>query len=503
MRTKGNVIYIISFLIIVLVAWLAFFAVPQPAIENLEKENGPVDLAEMDFSDTVFYYQDYWENYAEQLYTPQEFEDGSTVPPVHMEQADYEKYQYATHRMQMELAPGVTYAISMRTSDYAMRIFINGEEFDAVGNPGDTKESNVPRVAQRTYYFAPQESTVTIIAQTSNWVHKEGAYPPKFYIGTANNIERHNNHSQMMAFLIIGGLLTAFLYHLGLFMLNRKRKPVLIFALCCLLLMFMTNKLLPLFFPACAWDILFRMEYVIHFLTFAMLTLLVALLYPRLYHPLALRAYHILAGVFLLLTLVLTTELLSRLLLLFEGASVLMILYTLVRLGMRLREKRLKDMLAFAGIFMVCLFGINDILYQNSITFMGAIAGQRFTTPIAMMFFVFCYGLIIAIDYFETEQKMLAAESAVRKAEERYSALLENQANMPPFKTPADFKLSQRETDVLFLLLAGNSRQDIAGILGVSLGSINTYCSRIYGKTSCGSMVELFRLFGAPHAKKE
>lgn len=502
-KSRYETIIIFAFLILVLAIWLVFFTVPQPAVVNLQKDNGAVDLTEMDFSDTVYYFQDYWENYAGKLYAPQDFEDENTVPPTHMEHADYEEYQYATHRMQLRLTPGVTYAISMRTPDYAMRIFINGEEFDSVGNPSDTQESNVPRVAQRTYFFTPQKSTVTIIAQTSNWVHKEGAYSPKFHIGTAANIERHNAHRQMITFLIIGGLLASFLYHLGLFILNRRRKPVLIFALCCLLLTLMTNKLLPLFFPNYDWFIAFRMEYIVHFLTFAMLALFLEVLFPKLLHRMVMRMYYALAGLFVLFTLVLATTTISSMLVVFDAASVGMIAYILVRLGMALREKKPQNVLAFIGIALVCLFGVNDILYSNDIRLFhdtaglfGNIAGQVFTTPIAMLFFVFCYGLVISLEYAETEQKMLAAERMVREAEERYMELLETQNDIPSHATPADFKLSQRETDVLWLVLDGKPRKEIADLLSVSISSVNTYFSRIYQKTGVNSAGELFKIFG-------
>lgn len=144
MRINSNAIYIILFFIIVLAVWLAFFAVPQPAGVNLEKKEGTANLAAMDFSNTVYYYQDFWENYAGRLYTPQDFAEGGTVPPVHMEHEDYEQVQYATHRMKMELVPGVTYAISMKSPDYAMRIFIDGEEFDSAGYPSDRAETTYP-----------------------------------------------------------------------------------------------------------------------------------------------------------------------------------------------------------------------------------------------------------------------------------------------------------------------------------------------------------------------
>lgn len=342
------------------------------------------------------------------------------------------------------------------------------------------------------------ESTVTVVAQTSNWVHKEGAYSPKFYIGTAGNIENHNRHDQMIIFLITGGLLTACLYHLGLFVLNRRRVSVLLFALCCLLLVFMANPPLPLFLPDYNWFAAFRIEYIVHFLTFAMLSLFLDVLFPGLLHKIGMRAYYVLAGVYILLSLVLPTAALSASLIVFDVASAGMIAYILIRLGMALREKKPQNFLAFVGIALLCLFGVNDVFFANGTFLFGDFTGKLFSMPVAMLFFVFCYGLVISLEYSEIEKKMQAAQSMVREAEARYLALTRRMEDTRRFAEPSAYGLSGREKDVLWLLLDGKTRAEIAGALQLSAGTINTYCGRIYTKTKVSSLQELFLLFGVP-----
>lgn len=526
-KEQRSYLSIFVFLAFALALWLAFLFMPRPAEIDLPQQTGEVDLLSADFDDVVYFHRDYWDSYPEKLYFPEDFDNGTVdEQPTILHAADYERIGYATHVLKLKLPTDQVFGIKLKSSDYAMRLFIDGELVDEVGYPADNKEEIVPRTAERTYFFVPESDTTTLVVHAANWVHKEGSYHPNLYIGSAESINAYENFSVAIGFLILGGLLTAFLYHLGLFILNRTRKVVLVFALCCLLLALMASNVPAIFFPEYNWYIALALEYIVHFLTFATLTVFLEMLFPELYNRIVQRIYCAFAGVFVILTLILPPQIYSSLLIIFEIISVLMVIYTLVRLIMRMRIARPETVLAFVGIAVVCVLAINDILANNGITFIGSIAGQKFATPIAMLFFVFCYGLILSIDYARAEQQMLLAEQQVRSAEERYNALFaEQQAALqnvedldqaapspdtdlesgalpnhtqPTHAVPSDFKLSKRETDVLWLLLDGKSRQEIVSLLDISMGSVNTYCSRLYKKTGCNNTHDLLRLFGVP-----
>lgn len=497
MPQKRTSIYIAAYLIFVLAVWSAFYFVPHPAVVETDRQAAVLDLTAADLSDTVYYYLDsHWDSHPEQLLTPADFADEPIPTPQPLAFDDYRSIQYATHRMELKLPPGGMYALSMKSADYSMRIFIDGVEADSVGTPGATAEANVPRTVQRTYYFTTESETVTVLVQAANWVHREGAYPPNFYVGVAVNIARMNSHNLLLNILITGCLLTAFLYYLGIFLLNRRRFATLAFSVACLLLALMNTGIIQLFFPDYNWYAVFRLEYIIHYFTFALITLFLGLLFPRLLHRVVTRAYYGLAAAFTLLTLFLPTRIFSTLLVGFEAASILLIAYLLARLAMQMRERKLQNTLAFAGTLFVALLGVNDILHTSHITFLGPVAGQVFSTPIAMTFFVFCYGLVLSLEYAETERRMKDAQLQVAEAKQHYSALLKTQNDAPAHATPADYRLSARETDVLWLLLDGKTRPGISETMGISMGTVNTYCTRLYQKTETNGISELYQLFG-------
>lgn len=386
-----------------------------------------------------------------------------------------------------------------------MRLYIDGKEIDCVGLPGATKETSIPRTADRTYYFTPDDETVEIIIQTSNFVHKEGCQPPIFRLGTQQNIIKTERNHQFISFIIIGCLFMAFLYHLALFLLNRRRKAVLVFSVCCLLLLLVSNKLVPLFFENYNWFLAFRLEYIVHFLTFAMLVLLLRTMYQALIHKIAAYGYYALSGLFILSTFIFDSVIYSNLLIYYDITSVLMILYVLVRLAMGIKGGKLQNALSFIGVLALCIFGVNDIMYHNSIIVLTTFAGQVFTAPIGMVFFVLCFAMVISLDIAENERKMLEGERQIHEIQERYNALLaEHSAEIEPPKSIdlSDFGLSAREMDVAWLLIDGKPRKEIAVILDLSINTVNTYCRRIFDKTNSSGVKELYKNLGIMQTKQ-
>jgi len=416
---------------------------------------------------------------------------------------DYTVVQYVTHRLRLRLPAGRAYGMSMPSSDYAMRIYLDGEELGSVGVPGATREDAVPRVDLRTYYFVPQAEEVTLLVQTSNFVHRDGCYPPNISIGLSENVHRLAQKELIQRVLVLGGLAAASLYFLALFALNWRQHTALIFAACCALMALMNKQLVPMFFPEYHWHAAFQLEYLVHFATFGMVVLLIHRLFPGSLHRLVVWVYLGLCGVYALSTFVLDTRVYSGLLFGFEGASGVMILYVLARLALRLKKARLQNLLGFVGLLVLGVLAINDLLHHHiTIPALGgvtilAFAAPGFTAPPGMLFFTLCYALIVSLDFAEAQSRMEDARRQYREAEARHAALEERlraeadaRAEVHP-PTLGDFGLSSREKEVAVLLIDGKSREEIATLLGVAIGTVNTLCTRLYRKAGIKNATEL------------
>lgn len=506
MQNPRSLLSIALFLVLLLVLWAGLTLLPAPETVRLpEDAPGYRDLSGLDFSDTVYYVKRGWDSLPGALYTPEDFADGVVAAPsVPSTSVDYAGVQYITHRQVLKLVPGRTYGLSMGVGDFSMRIFLDDAELDSIGVPGDTPERTVPRVDERTYYFTPRQEETTLLVQMANFVHREGVYPPNFTIGADTSITRLAQKHLIQSILVLGVLLAACLYYLALYLLNQRNRGSLVFSVCCALLALMNRQLIPLFWPEYNWHLAFQLEYLVHFATFGMCVLLVDSLFPGLLHRRVTRPYWVLCGLYALSTFVLDTRVYSALLLGFEVVSIAMMAYVLARLLLSLRQRRVQNLLGFVGVAVLAFFALNDILYHNNIVMLGRLAGQLFTAPVGMVFFTFCYALIVSMDFAEHERRLA---EALGMAEERYAVLearlrAEAEARAEARPQPLeDFPLTPRERQIALLLLAGHTREEIMTLLGISRGTVNTLCSRLYRKLEVNSSTELILRFSGRAAE--
>ena len=397
----------IVFLLLVLVVWIWISLASGVKTAYLQKRDGVFDLRDFGFETTVQKVDDLtsWESWPWHLYTPEDFVADIPGDGIVMGREDFIEVQYVTHRLTLLLPPGEIYGISMKTPVYSMRLFIGGEEIAVMGNPATTREEVVPATRERTYFFQPQTERVDIIIQTSNFVHgKSGCRPPVITLGYGENINTMDRRATFLNALIIGCLLTTCLYHLSLFLLNRRRGTALLFSLCCLLLTLLDKRLTFALFPDMSWYAEVRLEYLVHFLTFAGLTWFVYRQFRGLLHKQVVYPYCGLALLYCI-TVAFDTRFFTGILAYFDYISIAMIGYVVTRFALSLRTGKLQNLLGFVGILVLGLFGINDILDNRNLLLLFGFEGQLYTTPLGMVFFVFCYSLMIAIEYAETQRR--------------------------------------------------------------------------------------------------
>jgi len=505
-----DIIAIALFLVLVIALWIGIIMIPSPHIVEMHNENfisgniNEVNLLGADFNNNVFIPNWFWLSYPEEFFTPEDLQRDDIPSPVHPDTIDFTVVQYATHVTILRLPPEKTYGIHVSTADYSMRLFINGTLVDEVGVPGTSPETTIPRTLPRIYFFTPMTDTTTIVVHSANFVHINGAYTPRIVIGESGVIARHIDRETAISFLIMGCLIGTCLYHLSIFILNRKRLINLIFSGCCLFFAFLTRSIVPIFAPdSYNWHIVFRLEYLNFYLVFMLILCFLDKLLPGVFHRIIVRGYYIFSGL-MIISLALPTTVFTRLFFYFQVITIALIIYVIIILiCLVFRKRNTKTTLAFAGILITALFGLSDILVLvfHIWVFPFLYTVTDTVTPLGKLFFVFCYSLILAIDYNEAELRSIDAERQVLESEARVKELLKNAK--PVHALPEDYGLSKREQDVLWLLLDGKSRKEVAYSADISISTVNTYCTRIFKKTGVNSTTGLYSLFGLPQIKTE
>ena len=425
--TKTNrhaIIPVAVFLAAVLLVWVGITAIPAAERRPAPKlyNEAVFDLRTADFTDTIHFIdnRDDWDSWPERLYTPQDFENQTVSEPRNLVHADFSHYQFFTHRITLLLTPGMAYGISMPSAEYAMRLFVDGEQAALIGLPGTTREENIARTSNSVvHFFVPQYERVDVIIQSSNFVHQFGGEPRVVYIGSIQNIQRQQLIASMLIFLISGSLLTSALYHLALVLMNRKRKAELIFSVCCFLGFMMSTDPIPLLFLHYNWSVMFRVEYLVFYGTFGMIGYLFVTLMPHYAHKRLMRVYYAVCITLALTAVFLDTTVFTGFINFFYPVGITMLVYGLIRLGVVLKNGKVEDFLAFAGLLVIMIFTANDVLYHTRIPVLINMRGflpawgVHFTAPIGIVFFVFCYALLLALKYAETEKQ--AMEASIRE----------------------------------------------------------------------------------------
>lgn len=241
MKQTGKRMQKLRWLLLVVLVVLALqllqglFTLRSVPVQLLQVEDGWLDLQNQDAAAGLFQLEGSWDFYPEALYTSEDFAAGRTGQPAG-EEVSPSDYAYGTHRLRIRATPGAYYALCGFSVDYATRVFVNGSEVAAFGNPAGTLEDFVPRVGYMTLpACAGEDGIIELVVQYGNYVHKDGGHIPVLYLSSPQNIEDFKAGNDLISLTLSGGLLLLALY----FLMNaamRCRAAYLCLTLCCVLM---------------------------------------------------------------------------------------------------------------------------------------------------------------------------------------------------------------------------------------------------------------------------
>ena len=388
----GALIYIIT------------IAVPVADNVNITAVDGTADLTTYDMAQNIAQISG-WESYPNKLYTPQDFAGNKTDIPVTFNDTLEQTAKTGTHRLRLKLPAGETYGITFRSLDFATKVYIDGREVGGAGVVGETAQTSTPRNNRLYYFITPQSNEVEIILQYANFVHKEGGRPTTFSVSSAANIMRMTKKDIFSNTLLAGILFSAFLYHIGIFILQRKRREFLYFALMCLLFALRADLIAAMFFPLYNWTIAIKAEYIIIFGAAISVALLFQRLYPSNTNKNVLRTVAGLLGAYILLIIVTPPIFSASLIPFVQVLCAAALCYVLIRLVcMVIKSTRIQDMLAFFGMLLFTLTAVNDILALNNLPHLG-----NNLMPTGMVIFILSYMIILSTETAQKEREMLLA----------------------------------------------------------------------------------------------
>ena len=273
----------------------------------------------------------------------------------------------------------------------------------------DNETDVIPRTLDKFYLFTSGDGPTEIIVQTANFVHYKGGEPPVFYIGNQENILHKQRADDLFQFAIVGFLLAMSFYHLLLFVVNSKRKTELVFALCCFLSFSLTGKSFQILRPGYRWWLIYRGIAVAHFMTSPVFGYLFQRMFPGILPKKVFYSYYLFCGVFITFPLFLPTKVFTAYSGYFDLVSIIFLISIFISMAWSLRKGKVKDVLAFSGLLILVLFAISDFMGVIGLPKPINLPGIQFMFPFGMMFFIFCYAIMLEIDNTDWERAAMEA----------------------------------------------------------------------------------------------
>lgn len=216
-----------------------------------------------------------WEFYWKRYLYPGDFANGRQKPDITMPKATIWNHQtvagaklgsfgYATYRLQITIkTKGARLAMRFATPLTSYRIFINGQLLAEAGTLTMDEAGFVGKRKSPLVHFSAPDQNLEIIVHVSNFVLYKGGLRDSIEIGYADDMEDFSQRFLAIDVFCTGLIFAIMLYHFLLYLLSRKNRAILIFAMLSLdyflLASLYGDRSILLFFPDISLELQVRL----------------------------------------------------------------------------------------------------------------------------------------------------------------------------------------------------------------------------------------------------
>ncbi|MBP1994299.1 ATP-binding protein [Paenibacillus eucommiae] len=310
-------------------------------------------------------------------------------------------YGYGTYRLELHIAPnqiGQSKALFIRSIGSAYRIWIDGDEKLGLGTVGTNRSGEVPESRINLLFFQPQQDTVEIVIQTSNFSFREGGIIGDIVYGDTAALIPSIVRSLLYDLFLVGGFLLIGLYHIVIYRLRRKDMAALIVGVVYVAFaartLFINGYVSSLVLGIDSWELLVKLEYGTEIIIFLFLALLMHRMYPSETHRLALPVTGVFAALLAVYVMAVPARVFTQTMIIQSAAEALIMLYFIFYVGAKaVVRKREGAALHLIGMGVLIVALINDTLYWARVT------GTKEWLGEAAIVFLLLQALIISYRY--------------------------------------------------------------------------------------------------------
>jgi two-component system, sensor histidine kinase ChiS len=305
---------------------------------------------------------------------------------------------FATYRLTVLLS-GKTSTLGFRLLDMrtSYSLFADGEKIAFNGTVGTSRAVSTPQYLPMLAIFTPTRDRIEIILQVSNFSHAKGGAFHSIYLGNRNDI--HSTQDRNLAFQIfmLGSLLIMAFYHMGMFLLRRNDKSSLYLGVFCLIISirplvtgeYYLIQLVPVF----NWEMMLKLEYLTLYLGLPVFAMFMNSLFPHEFTNKIIRPIQITGGIFSIVVIAAPAAIYSKTILVYETITLLASAFSVYAIILSYKRKREGSKIFMAGVLILFITVVNEILYDNMIVDTGNFF------PFGLFMFVLSQAFLISMRF--------------------------------------------------------------------------------------------------------
>jgi PAS domain S-box-containing protein len=286
-------------------------------------------------------------------------------------------------------------ALKFLSMDTAYTLFLNGQKESSIGIAGKNRETTVPRYFPQVLDIKTESNRIEMILQISNFDHRRGGPWEVIWLGEKKDIQKIKENRLGFELFLFGSIFIMALYHLCLFMLNKKDRAGLYFSIFCFLvilrLLTTGERYIVHFFPNIPWEVLIKMEYLSFYLSIPVFALFIQSFFPK---EVPKRIVHLIVAVgigFSCIVLFTPARIFTYTLQTYQVLTIIVIIYAIYILIVASIRKRDGAFTFLFGFIILALSAVNDMMYSEEIIQTGYLA------PLGLCIFIFSQAFLLSL----------------------------------------------------------------------------------------------------------
>jgi len=318
-----------------------------------------------------------WEFYWKKLLRPNDFKTKKITPDyfgvVPSYWTDYpkesvktEKFGYATYRLSVLLPPGFRkpLGIDLPVFDSSYDIYINDKYLGGNGTPGKSAEETMPEYRRNFYRLVPDNDSLTIIINISNFDHRRGGFWLPVKLGTFSEVQKHMANSWAGGWAVISMLLAFSIFFLFFYFIAPEEKIMGSFSIATMglaLRPLFTSNYLIFNLVNLSWIWVVRFEYISLYFVLIGWSWFVLNLYPSRLFTIIVWIFTVFFSASFILTLFLPVAIFSNSILVYYPAMIILITYLLYKSFIGTLKRIPLDTMYFLAFLILFIGGVHDI----------------------------------------------------------------------------------------------------------------------------------------------